>query len=99
MAAAVTHAHDAAIRGRADAFLQIGPHLGAAYADELAAWKLIHAQLQQDGCSVSSVSIAWMKGITEDLSAANALPGGLKLATELWEDHGRQMVSALGCAT
>jgi TPR repeat protein len=98
IAAAVTHAHDAAIRGQAEAFLEIGPHLGAAQADELAAWKLIHPSLQQRGCSVSSVSIKWMKSITEDLSAANAFPGGLKLATEIWEGHGRQMMSALGCA-
>jgi hypothetical protein len=99
IAAAVIHAREAAIRGQAEAFLQIGPHLGPAYADEVAAWKLIRAALQQDGCGESGVSMRWMKGVTEDISAANALPGGLKLATELWEGHGRQMMSALGCAT
>jgi hypothetical protein len=99
IAAAVIHAREAAIRGQAEAFLHIGPHLGAAYADEVAAWKLIHASLQQDGCSVSSASIAWMKGVTNDISTANALPGGLKLAIKLWEGHGQQMMSALGCTT
>jgi TPR repeat protein len=99
VAAAVTHARNAAMRGRAEAFLQIGPHLAGAQADEVAAWKLIHASLQQSGCDASTVSIAWMKSTTEDLATANASPGALKLATALWDGHGRQMMSALGCAT
>jgi len=98
-AAALTHARDAAIRGETEMFLEIGPQLARAQADEVAAWKLIHASLEQQGCGRSSVRVAWMKGLTEDISAASAVPGALELATKLWEDHGRQMMSGLGCAT
>lgn len=99
VASALTHAHEAAIRGRADGFLEIGAQLPGAQAQEFAAWKLIHASLQQRGCSVSNVSIPWMKSIAADISSASTMPGALKLASELWQAHGQQMMSALGCAS
>ena len=99
ISAALTHAREAANNGNVDALLEIGPHLSAGQVspDEVAAWTVIRASLQQRGCGVSGVSVGWMKFNSEALSTAGAFPGALKLASQIWEDHGRQMMTSLGC--
>lgn len=101
VSAAVAHARDAANKGTVEALLQLGPHLstGQVSADEITAWKLIEASLQQSGCATSPLNVEWMKSNSAVLSGAEVSPGALKLATQIWEDHGRQMQSDLGCTS
>jgi len=50
--AAIKHAREAAQRGSPDAILSIGPHVPAGQLDpnEVTAWSLVQASLQQRGC-------------------------------------------------
>ena len=99
--AALAHARDAAQKGDVDAIIALGPYLSAGQVspDEIAAWNLVHALLQQNGCSVSSMSVEWMKSTTVTLSATNISSSALVLANRFWRDFGTQMKANLGCGS
>jgi hypothetical protein len=100
-AAALTHARDAAQKGDVDAIIALGPYLSAGQVspEEIAAWSLVHALLQQSGCSVSSMSVEWMKSTTATLSASNISSNTLSLANRFWREFGTQMKANLGCGS
>jgi TPR repeat protein len=56
VASAITHAREAAQRGAIDAMIAIGPHLSQSQIDpdEVAAWRLVEASLEQQGCAGSA---------------------------------------------
>jgi hypothetical protein len=101
VSAALTHTRDAAAKGEVDALLEIGAQLPAwqLSRDEVTSWRLIRASLQQSGCASTGLRVEWMKSNSEANSMASASAVALKLATQLWEAHGRQMMSSLGCAS
>ena len=99
--AAVAHARDAAQKGFLDAMIALGPYLSAGQVspDEVTAWNLVHALLQQSGCQVSSLSVEWMKSTGTTLSATNTSSNALALANRYWQDLGTQMKANLGCGS
>jgi TPR repeat protein len=98
--AAITHAREAAQRGAIDAMLTIGPRLPAGQLDpnEVAAWGLIQASLQQAGCGGNGFSVREMKSISNTLNANNISAQAHTLAEQYWQDYGAQMMSNIGCA-
>jgi TPR repeat protein len=100
-AAALTHARDAAQKGTTDAIIALGPYLptGQVSPDEVVAWNLVHALLQQNGCSASGLNVAWMKSTTATLAATNISSSALALANQYWRDYGTQMMANLGCGS
>lgn len=97
---AVKHARDAAKQGTIDALIAMGPHLSPSQInpDELAAWNLVHAGLQQNGCSVSILNVPWIKSTTATLADTRVSANAHWLADQYWQDYGTQMMTALGCA-
>lgn len=99
--AALTHARDAAQKGTIDAIIALGPRLptGQISPDELAAWNLVYALLQQNGCSVSGLTVVWMKSTTATLAATNISSSALVLADQYWRNYRTQMMANLGCGS
>jgi TPR repeat protein len=97
--AAITHAREAAQRGAIDAMLAIGPHLpaGQISPDEVAAWGLVQASLQQQGCGGSGFSVRTLKSITSTLNANNISAQAHALAEQYWQEYGAQMMANIGC--
>jgi TPR repeat protein len=97
--AAIKHAREAAQRGSPEAMVYIGPHLPAGQLDpnEVAAWGLIQASLQQAGCGGNGFSVREMKSISSTLNANNISAQARTLAEQYWQDHGAQMMANIGC--
>jgi hypothetical protein len=98
---AVTHARDAAQIGSFDAIMRIGPHLQASQIDpdEMAAWNLVYASLEQQGCASQALNAAMMKSASHTLNSPTTTANAKSLADKYWLDYGTQMLSNLGCAT
>jgi hypothetical protein len=96
---AITHAREAAERGTIDALLSMGPHLSASQMDpdELSAWNVVHASLQQQGCIGNGFSVQSMKVITGTLASSSITDRTRALADQYWRDYGPQIMSSLGC--
>jgi hypothetical protein len=99
--AAIKHAREAAQRGTIDGVLAIGPRLPAGQIDpnEVAAWSLVQASLQQDGCGTGGFSVRDMKRISSTLNANNISAQARALAQQYWQDYGAQMMTNLGCTS
>jgi hypothetical protein len=98
--AAILHAREAAQRGAIDAMLSIGPHLpaGQLNPDEVMAWGLVQASLQQQGCGGSGFSVRTVKSITSTLNANNISAQARVLAEQYWQEYGVQIMSSIGCS-
>jgi TPR repeat protein len=96
---AVKHAREAAQRGSPEAMTSIGPHLPASQLDpnEVAAWGVIQASLQQSGCGGNGFSVREMKSISNTLSANNLSVQARALAEQYWLEYGVQIMANLGC--
>jgi TPR repeat protein len=99
--AAIVHAREAAQAGDTNALLRIGPHLPPGQMDpnEVAAWGLIDASLNQQGCGVALLTVRQMQNITGTLSAKTIMPEARALAEQYWGDYGTQIMVNLGCGS
>ena len=99
--AAIQHAREAAQAGAISAMLAMGPHLpaGQVNPDEVVAWSLIDASLQQQGCTGNGLSAQSMKSILSTLNANNITPQSRALAEQYWSEYGLQIKANLGCGT
>jgi TPR repeat protein len=99
ISSAVTHAREAAEKGSIDAMISIGPHLPASQIDpnEVAAWNLLNASLQLQGCEGSGISVQWMKKATTTLASTSITPQARALADQYWQTFGTQIMTNLGC--
>jgi hypothetical protein len=99
--AAIKHAREAAQRGSPDAMVYIGPHVPAGQLDpnEVTAWGLVQASLEQRGCGGNGFSVRAIKSILGTLTANNIPARARILAEQYWRDYGAQMMSNLGCAS
>jgi TPR repeat protein len=98
---AIKHAREAAQRGSPEAMAYIGPHLPAGQLDpnEVTAWGLVQASLEQRGCGGSGFSVREMQSISSTLSAKNISAEARTLAEQYWRDYGSQMMSYIGCSS
>ncbi len=99
--AAIKHAREAARRGAIDAMMKIGPDTPAGLLDpdEVTAWGLVQASLQQRGCGGNGFSVREMKGIASTLNANNISAQARVLAVQYWREYGVQMMSNIGCSS
>jgi hypothetical protein len=97
--AAIANAREAAQEGYTSAILRIGPHLPAGQMDpnEVTAWGLIDASLQQKGCEGTLFTVRAMQNITGRLNAKTITPESRAIAEQLWGDYGPQIMTNLGC--
>lgn len=100
MEAAIKHAREAAQRGSPDAIVYFGPHVPAGQLDpnEVAAWGLVQASLEQRGCGGDVFSIGSLTRIANTLNAKNISARARALAEQYWQEFGAQMMSNIGCA-
>jgi hypothetical protein len=79
--------------------LSIGPHLPASQIDpnEVAAWNLVNASLQLQGCVGNGFSVQWMKTTTATLASIIITPQVRALADQYWQTFGAQIMTNLGC--
>jgi hypothetical protein len=98
---AIKHAREAAQAGAMSAMIGIGPHLPAGQIDpdEVAAWSLIDASLQQQGCAGNIFTVRSGKQFMDTLSAKNISARARTLAEQYWSDYGSQITANLGCAS
>jgi TPR repeat protein len=98
--AAIKHAREAAQRGSPDAIVYIGPHVPAGQMDpnEVTAWGLVLASLEQRGCGGDGFSVREMKSIASTLNANNISAQARVLAEQYWQNYGAQMMTNIGCA-
>jgi len=98
--AAVSHARDAAKNGAIDAILTIGPHLAAGQIkpDEINAWNILHAAIQQRGCSVSILNVDWMQKTVATLASRAQASNARALADQYWRDYGTTILGNLACS-
>lgn len=99
--AAIAHAREAAQEGYFNAVLTIGPHLptGQMDPDEVEAWRLLDASVDQQGCGGNIFTVRAMQNITGTLNANNITPQARALAEQYWSDYGSQIMSSLGCTS
>jgi TPR repeat protein len=97
--AAIKHAREAAQRGSPDAMVYIGPHVPAGQLDpnEVTAWGLVQASLEQRGCGGDVFSIRSLTRIVNTLNAKNISAQARALAEQYWQEYGAQMMANLGC--
>jgi len=99
MDAAIKHAREAAQRGAPDAIVYIGPHVPAGQLDpnQVTAWGLVQASLEQRGCGGDGFSIRSLTRIVNTLNAKNISAQARALAEQYWRTYGVQMMSNIGC--
>lgn len=99
IASAVTHAREAAERGTIDAMLQIGPQLPESQIDpdEVSAWGLVYAALEQAGCTGMGFSVGLIRSASATLNSPTITINARTLADEYWQRYGEQMVTKVGC--
>jgi TPR repeat protein len=97
--AAIMHAREAAQRGSPEAMAYIGPHVPAGQLDpnEVTAWGLVQASLEQKGCGGSGFEIRTVKSMVNTLNANNVSAEARALAEQYWQEYGAQMMSSIGC--
>lgn len=97
--AAIMHAREAAQRGSPEAMAYIGPHVPAGQLDpnEVTAWGLIQASMQQKGCGDGGFEIRTVKIMVNTLNANNISAEAHALAEHYWQEYGAQMMSNIGC--
>lgn len=97
---AITHAREASQRGSIDALISLGPHLSAGQMDpnEVSAWNLVHAALEQQGCVGNGFSVKSIKAVTSTLMSPNITANARTLADQYWQDYGAQIMTNLGCS-
>jgi hypothetical protein len=98
--AAIAHAREAAQEGYFSAILKIGPHLPAGQMDpnEVTAWGLIDASVQQQGCGGNVFTVRTMQNIMSTLNATNITAAARKQAEQFWSEYGSQIKANLGCS-
>jgi hypothetical protein len=98
--AAIKHAREAAQRGSPDAMVYIGPHLPAGQLDpdEVTAWGLVQASLEQRGCGSDVFDVRSMTRIVNTLNANTVSAQARVLAEQYWQRYGVQMMSSIGCS-
>jgi hypothetical protein len=96
---AVTHAREAAQHGFVEAVIAIGSHLSPSQMDpdEVSAWTLVEASLNQQGCAGNGISVRWMKSATDTLGSTTITCNARTLADQFWQQYGAQMLENLGC--
>jgi hypothetical protein len=96
---AIAHAREAAQDGYFSAILRIGPHLPAGQMDpnEVAAWGLIDASVEQQGCGGGIFTVRAMQNIMGTLNAPNVTAESRALAEHFWSVYGSQIKANLGC--
>ena len=99
--AAITLAREAAQEGYFGAVLEIGPHLPAGQMDpdEVEAWALIRASVQQKGCTGPLIAVSTLQNITGTLNAVTITPQARALAEQYWSDYGPRIMTSLGCSS
>ena len=97
--AAIAHAREAAQEGYFSAILRIGPHLPAGQMDpnEVTAWSLIDASVEQQGCGGGIFTVRAMQNILGTLSAPSITAAAREQAEQLWSEYGAQIKANLGC--
>jgi TPR repeat protein len=97
--AAIAHAREAAQEGYFSAILRIGPHLPAGQMDpnEVTAWGLIDASVQQQGCGGGVLTVRAMQNIMSTLNAPNITAAAREQAEQFWSAYGSQIKANLGC--
>jgi len=97
--AAIVHAREAAQEGYFSAILRIGPHLPAGQIDpnEVTAWSLIDASVEQQGCGGGIFTVRAMQNILGTLSAPSITAAAREQAEQLWSEYGAQIKANLGC--
>jgi TPR repeat protein len=97
--AAIAHAREAAQDGYFSAILRIGPHLPAGQMDpdEVTAWSLIGASVEQQGCGGNLFTVLEMQNIMSTLNAPNITAAAHEQAENLWSEYGAQIKANLGC--
>jgi hypothetical protein len=97
--AAILHAREAAQRGSPEAMAYIGPHVpaGQLNPNEVTAWGLIQASLEQKGCGGGGFEIRTVKNMVNTLHANTISADARALAEQYWQEYGAQMMSILGC--
>jgi TPR repeat protein len=99
---AIAHAREAAQRGVIDAMIAIGPHLSQSQIDpdEVSAWQLVEASLEQQGCAgYTGISLQWMTSVAATLNSSTITNDAKTLANQYWQEYGEQMFQNLGCGT
>jgi hypothetical protein len=101
LTAAVTHAREAAQKGTFAAMIEIGPQLQASQIDpdEVAAWNLVYAALEQQGCAGQAINATLTKSVSYSLNSPTVSTNIKTLAESYWKDYGTTMLSNLGCAS
>lgn len=101
IASAISHAREAAEKGDIDAMVAIGPHLPASQVapNEVSAWTLVNAWLQQEGCAGNGFSVQWMKDTTSTLASHKISDQAHELADQYWREYAGQMMTNLGCTS
>jgi len=96
---AITRAREAAERGSIDALIAIVPHMPISVIDpdEVSAWTLVRAGLEEHGCVGSGFDVRSMKSMTSTLNAATIAPQARSRADRYWQEYGEQIRSSLGC--
>jgi len=97
--AAIAHARDAAQEGYFSAILKIGPHLPAGQMDpnEVTAWGLVDASVEQQGCGGGIFTVREMQNIMSTLNAPNINASAREQAEQFWSAYGSQIKANLGC--
>jgi hypothetical protein len=98
--AAIAHAREAAQDRYFSAILKIGPHLPAGQMDpdEVAAWGLIDASVEQQGCGGDVFTVRAMQNIISTLNAPNIAAAAREQAEQFWSEYGSQIKANLGCS-
>ena len=98
-ARAIRDARQAAERGSMDAILDIGPKVQQSLIDpdEVSAWRLVHASLEQQGCISPGINLLWMGDIESTLRTADATPHARRLARKVWREYGGRIIANLDC--
>ncbi len=98
-ARAIRDARRAAERGSIDAILTIGPKAQQSLInpDEVSAWRLLHASLEQQGCISPGINLLWMDDIQSTLRTDSVTPHARTLARRYWREYGGQIIANLDC--
>jgi hypothetical protein len=96
---AIAQAREAAQNGSFSAISKIGPHLPAGQMDpnEVAAWGLVDASAQLQGCGGDLFTVRGMQYVMSTLNATNITAAAREQAESLWSEYGSQIKTSLGC--
>jgi hypothetical protein len=66
--------------------------------NEVAAWRLIDASVQQQGCGGNIFTVRAMQNIMSTLNATNIKAAAREQAEQFWSEYGSQIKANLGCS-